>query len=160
MCNTNKCGSPLTHILSLTWMNMAIPDLKNPELNVQKKVKTVQTNMVPYCSLGPKYQIWGQSSEAVCRSQWPQNLTSVWNLQVLVTKFKRMEVFLTKFKSPKILKHLLNSPKIVINYPKINFSISLIWAATLLGQNQGVRTLFTDTSTTSKNWRMIRRSTC
>ena len=84
-------------------------------------------------SLGHKFQIWGQI--------WPPRLfgghsglktsllrTSIWNLEVLLTKFKSMEVFLTKFKilqkcsliSPKIpqkfSKNLHKSPKNQILY--------------------------------------------
>ena len=56
--------------------------------------------------------------------------SSIWNLEALQTKFKRMEVFLKKLKisinslliSPKIF---ANHPKILTNHQKIEFSISL-----------------------------------
>ena len=90
------------------------------------------------CSSGHKFQIWGLI--------WPQRLfgghsglktsllrTSIRNLEVFLTKFKRSDVFLTKFKISKTYQKFFknpqkfskNSPKIFINQTKMKFFVSL-----------------------------------
>ena len=80
------------------------------------------------------------TSEAVWRQYWPQNLlfrTSIQNLEVLLTKIKRMEVFLKTFQSPNNRHTFLqksSNTKILTNLQKANFSIYLMSTAGLLGR--------------------------